>query len=80
MVYEKVSDFKCQQILEMAEKFFQGEGLELEEDDNERCLNFKGGGGFVTISCCKREQENKAEVELETREWDRQVKKFMRKI
>ena len=79
MVYEKVSEFGCRQIEEMAKKYFKGEGLELEEE-NKTCLDFKGGGGYVSVKFCSRDRENRVDVEFETSEWDKQVKKFMRRI
>jgi len=45
----------------------------------ECCLSFEGGGGHVTVSAarCKPDQ---TDVDLETREWDHHVKKFMEEI
>lgn len=38
---------------------------------------FEGGGGHVTVVACENEE---TEIEIETREWDYQVKKFLGKI
>jgi hypothetical protein len=79
MVYEKVSEFNSKQIVEMARKFFKKRGLELEESSDTQ-LDFKGEGGFVIIRCKGRGRDNTIGVELETKEWGKPVKKFMRKI
>ena len=42
------------------------------------CVYFEGGGGFVRVTASKREK--RTGVELETREWDYQVKQFMQEI
>jgi len=67
-------------VLEQAKVFFgPGGGLGLEVSREEECfLTFDGGGGHVTVSAA--ECEGKTEVEIETREWDFQVKKFMRTL
>jgi hypothetical protein len=52
-------------------------GLEVKEQ-GENCVLFEGGGGHVFFRAC--EKYGGMEVELETREWDCQVKQFMRKV
>ena len=54
-----------------------GLGLEL-TSDTAGCLTFEGGGGFVTASVCSEESGTK--IQLETREWDHQVKRFASEI
>jgi hypothetical protein len=54
-----------------------GLGLETEEQDP-CCAYFEGGGGFVRVTVC--EEEKRTTVNLETREWDYHVRKFMQKI
>jgi len=46
-------------------------------DQGSCCATFEGGGGHVAISVNTRD---KTEVELETREWDYDVKRFMRDL
>jgi len=50
--------------------------LEITEQ-NASTVCFEGGGGHVTIIVCPGEL---TDVDLETREWDYQVKKFMENI
>jgi hypothetical protein len=40
------------------------------------CLSFEGGGEHVTVTAARCEPDH-TEVDLEIREWDYQVKKFM---
>jgi hypothetical protein len=65
--------------VDKAVSYFGEEGLGLEiTDRGERCVNFKGGGGHVDIVTCR--DKGKTEVDIDTREWDIQVKSFMRQI
>jgi hypothetical protein len=50
-----------------------GLGLDLKEDTSQ-CLYFEGGGGYVKATVCQ--EEGKTRINLVTREWDYQVKKF----
>jgi len=77
MVYEKKSKISCEEVFNKADNFFEQE-LGLKRDKKEDCSSYTGGGGHVKISCCK--EDNKSVVEIETREWDRMVKKFLKKI
>jgi hypothetical protein len=54
-----------------------GLGLTTEEQDS-CCAYFEGGGGFVRVTAS--EGEKRTSVDLETREWDYHVKRFMGKI
>ena len=66
-----------EEVVEAAFDYF-GEGLGLEgEDAGPCCVYFEGGGGFVRITA---NETDPTEVELETREWDYDVKAFMKKI
>jgi len=77
MVYEKKSKLSCEEVFNKADDFFDTE-LGLEGSKDQECVSYIGGGGHVKLSCCKGEGKNV--VEIETREWDLMVKKFMRKI
>jgi hypothetical protein len=52
----------------------QGLGLSVGEEDP-CCVTLQGGGGHVFVAATQ--EEGKTTVELETREWDYHVKKFM---
>jgi hypothetical protein len=79
--YGKESKLSPVGILEKAVEFFGpgGEGLKVKSRD-ERCVRLEdeSGYGYVFIQVCKKEKS--AEVTLETREWDFQVKQFMGEI
>jgi hypothetical protein len=77
--YGKESKLSPAKVLEKALEFFGPSGLGLEvKEEVEGCATFEGGGGHVFVSAC--EKGPGSEVELETREWDYQVKQFMGKI
>ena len=77
--YSKESKLQPQEVLRRAADFFETElGLKVAER-TECCLSFEGGGGHVTVSAARCEPD-RTDVDLETREWDYQVKKFMEEI
>lgn len=63
-------------IMDQALKFFgpRGAGLDVKEQQENR-LYFQGAGGYILVQASETAQGS--EVELETREWDYSVKKFM---
>jgi hypothetical protein len=64
-----------EQVMKEAEAYFVTElGLE-KKQSSPCCTTFEGGGGHVTVTV----REGK-DVEIETREWDDQVQRFMRKL
>ena len=78
--YSKASKLQPEEVLRRAQDFFGTGGLGLTvAERTECCLSFEGGGGHVTVSAalCKPDQ---TDVDLETREWDHHVKKFMEEI
>jgi len=63
------------EVLDLAEKYFGEGGLGLDMTSRDDCcVSFVGGGGHVTITVT---EGKKTDVDLETREWDYQVKHFM---
>lgn len=68
-----------EETLKKAVEFFGPKGLGLEiKDQNTGCATFEGSGGGVFISTCAADKGTS--VELESREWDYQVKEFIRTI
>lgn len=53
-----------------------GLGLEVTQQETS-CARFEGGGGHVYVTAVGGE---KTTVELETREWDYHVRRFMRDV
>ena len=85
--YGKESRLGPAKVMERALEFFGPGGLGLEiKEQGEGCATFEGGGGYVLVEACEKGPalsgvEGKgSEVDLETREWDYQVKQFMGKI
>jgi hypothetical protein len=67
------------EILDKASGFFGKSGLGLEETDrNPCCVFFEGGGGHVSITVI--EENDLRNVDIETREWEHQVKRFIREL
>ena len=78
--YSKQSQFEPNEVLRRAEDFFGAGGLGLKvAERNECCLSFEGGGGHVTVAAARCEPDH-TEVDLETREWDYHVNRFMGEI
>ena len=68
-----------EEAIKRAIEFFgpDGYGLEVKERAPS-CAYFEGGGGGVQVTACVVGKQTS--VELESREWDYQVKKFIGKI
>jgi len=67
-----------EEIIQQAVNFFGKDGVGLEVTDRSPCCaSFEGGGGHVSVTV---NQGEKTEVELVTREWDYDVKRFVRQI
>jgi hypothetical protein len=67
-----------EEIIQKAVGFFGKDGVGLEVTDRSRCCAyFEGGGGHVRV---KVSEGKTTEVELVTREWDYDVKRFVRKV
>jgi len=68
-----------EEAIKQAVEFFGpgGYGLEV-KGQAPNCAYFEGGGGGVDVITCV--EEKGTSVELESREWDYQVKEFIRKI
>lgn len=75
--YGVESKLSPEQVIEKAVEFF-GESLGLEITQQAPCcVHFVGGGGHVAVAVA---EGKKTSVDLETREWDYQVRQFMHKI
>jgi hypothetical protein len=66
-------------IIARAVEFFGEKGEQLEERDRSRCcIYFEGGGGYVSISIV--EDGKKRTLDVETREYEYQVKRFLKSL
>jgi hypothetical protein len=65
-----------EEVIDRASRFFGkgGEGLE-EKERNPCCISFEGGGGYVSIAIY--DEENHRMVEVESREFEYQAKRFL---
>ncbi|UCG66384.1 MAG: hypothetical protein JSW12_04985 [Deltaproteobacteria bacterium] len=67
------------EVVKLDSDFFGTEGLGLEEKDrNSCCITFEGGGGYVSVTVV--EAGDKRDVDVESREWEYEVKKFLETI
>ena len=77
--YGVESKLKPEEVIKKAKEYFGEGGLGLSVTDRDPCCAyFEGGGGHVSVTAS--EGDSKTQVDLETREWDYQVEKFMGQI
>jgi hypothetical protein len=75
----KATAYSTEDVFKRASEFFGKKGLGLEENErNSCCITFEGGGRYVNITVV--EAEGKRDVHVESREWEYQVKKFLKTI
>jgi hypothetical protein len=77
--YSKTSKLQPAKAMQEAVHYFGpgGVGLDVQECTDD-CARFEGGGGHVLVQVC--EANAGSEVELETREWDYDVQRFLERI
>ena len=64
-----------EEVVKRLKKFFGKGGLGLDiREETPQCLNFEGGGGYVTATICL--EGGKTRIDLVSQEWDHQVKEF----
>jgi hypothetical protein len=73
------SKLKPEEVIQRAIKYFGpgGYGLKV-EDKGSCCAEFEGGGGGVRVTASG--EKKGSTVDVESREWDYQVKGFIEKI
>ena len=77
--YATSSRWNAEKVRAAAEAYFGAGGLGLQNNSqDECCLSFTGGGGYVSITII--EADGKSEVELNVSEWDARIPAFLRKI
>ena len=75
MRYGSKTRLSTSQVLAKAEEYFGAGGLGLEVTSRDNCcISLAGGGGHVTVTVS---EGDKTSVDVETQEWDYQVKEFM---
>ena len=76
MRYGANSKLPPEKVIAKAKTYFGKLGLTvLSEDRGSVCM--EGGGGSVTVSVCG---DKESEIEIETTEWDHNVKQFVQMI
>lgn len=75
MRYGTETKLSTNEVLTKAEAYFGEGGLGLQVSSrDECCLSLEGGGGHVTVTVTAGA---KTSVDVETQEWDYQVKNFI---
>ena len=75
----KQTRLKPTDIIERASKFFGEGGERLEETErNICCISFEGAGGYVAVSVVDEDKHRM--VDVETREFEYQAKRFLETI
>jgi hypothetical protein len=75
MRYGTETKLSTSEVLRKAEAYFGQGGLGLEvTSQDECCISLSGGGGHVTVTVTAGD---KTSVDVETQEWDYQVKRFI---
>jgi hypothetical protein len=74
-----ITKLSPEEAVKRAVQFFgpEGYGLEIKEE-SETGASFEGGGGGVSVSAST--EDGKTTVELASREWDYQIRQFVKKI
>jgi hypothetical protein len=76
---EKRTKKKPEEVAQKLKSFFGKGGLGLDlKADTPVCLTFEGGGGYVNATLC--EEDAGTRLDLETKEWDYQVKEFASRL
>jgi hypothetical protein len=65
---------KPEEVIKLANSYFQGFKLNI-VDKSLNCVTYEGGGGGVSITTSSK--EGITIVDLESREWDYQIKNFI---
>ena len=75
----KKTRLEREEIIDRASKFFGtgGEGLD-ETEKNFCCISFEGGGGYVAVLIADGKKHRV--VDVETREHEYQIKRFLEKV
>ena len=75
----KQSQLKPPDVIVRASEFFGkgGEGLE-EKERNPCCVSFEGAGGYVAVSVV--DEDKHRTIDIESREFEYQVKRFLETI
>jgi hypothetical protein len=81
ILVSKESRQNIQQVLEQAVDYFGPDGVGLELTENgATSVRFQGGGGYVVVRAQRQQDSEMTEVEIESREWDYNAKRFLEEI
>ena len=77
----KETKLAAEKVVEKAVAFFGPSGIGLEVVDRaDCCVRLEGAGGYVFVQAAPLEDAEASEVSVEGREWEVQIKHFVREI
>jgi hypothetical protein len=77
----KVSELEASEVVEKAVAFFGSAGWGLETvEEAACCARFTGGGGYVFVQASDGKEAGTSDVEVEGREWEKQIRAFIGEI
>jgi hypothetical protein len=69
------------QVLARAVEYFGPDGVGLEiAERNDRNVQLRGSGGYVAVRVQPKQDDGISDVEVESREWENDAKRFLEKI
>jgi hypothetical protein len=78
---EKPSKLTPSEVVDNAVALFGPGGLGLEVTERaECCVRLEGGGGYVLIQAAEDKNGRGSLIEIESREWEYHVKRFLEKV
>ena len=75
----KKTGYSVQEVLQKAVTFFKEKGGLTLEQQSPTMVYLVGGGGHVQVMA-EPQEEGKTEVDIQTQEWDYDVKQFLREL
>lgn len=77
----KESKLTTSDVVDKAVEFFGPGGLGLEVvEKGDCCARFEGSGGYVFVDVADADRQDGSSVDVEGREWDFHIKRFMGEI
>ncbi len=75
----KETNLSPEEIRQKTRDYFGEKGLKLEmTEEEDGCLSFSGGGGYVNATICAAENKNR--IDIVTQEWEYDVKEFLSRL
>lgn len=77
----KESKFTSAEVIDRAVAFFGPSKLGMKvSDQGDCCARFEGAGGYVFVQTADMDDKDGSNVTVEGRQWEYQIRQFMREI